>query len=291
MVEKKGTSKKRFCIDFRKLNALTKTETFPIPRIDDALDSLAGSKLFSTLDFNNAYWQLPLHHKSKEKTAFSTMSGNYQFSKMPFGLKNAVAAFCRTISNVLGNLKWNSCFVYLDDIVVFGRTIEEHNQRLDQVLDFVTSAGFMLNPKKCYFGMREITYLGYKVNEHGIMPDDVKTERIRKALPPKNISQLRTFLGMTGYYRDHVPLFGDLTSPMHALLQKNVKFVWTKECQDNFTKIQQILSTQPLLAHFEPNRETIISCDASQYALGAVTYWTVGHLRWSSTKDKDDMTA
>ena len=125
LVEKKGTSKKRFCIDFRKLNALTKTETFPIPRIDDALDSLAGSKLFSTLDFNNAYWQLPLHHKSKEKTAFSTMSGNYQFSKMPFGLKNAVAAFCRTISNVLGNLKWNSCFVYLDDIVVFC----SHNRR------------------------------------------------------------------------------------------------------------------------------------------------------------------
>ena len=270
LVDKKNNSKKRFCIDFRKLNEKTKTEKFPIPRIDEALDALSGSQYFSSLDFNNAYWQLPLHKDSMEKTAFSTTSGHYEFLKLPFGLKNAVAAFSSTISHVLGRLKWTSCFVYLDDIVVFGRTFEEHNQRLREVLQCVCEAGFMLNPKKCFFGMHEINYLGHIVNKDGVRPGEEKSLRIKQAKRPTNVRQMRSFLGMCNYFRRFIPDYGNLTAPLNELIKKSIKWVWTPQHEQCFEKLKTNLSSAPLLTHWYEGKPVVISTDASQYAIGAV---------------------
>ena len=270
MVKKKGTDKLRFCIDYQKLNAITVTEKYPIPLIVDAIDTLAGSKYFSTLDFNSAYWQLPIHHKSQQKTAFSTHSGHYQFKRLPFSLKNAVGAFSSVISNILGSLKYHSCFVYLDDIVVFGRSWSEHSERLEAVLSCVTEAGFTLNPRKCHLGVREIDYLGHRISEHGILPAEDKIKKIQQIRQPKTKRQVRAFLGLVGYYRKFIAAFATNAKPLNELLRDNAPFIWTKECEDAVEYFERALISEPLLAHFDEKLIPIIATDASGTGLGAV---------------------
>ena len=270
LVTKKGTDKLRFCVDYRRLNEVTVTEKFPIPLTADAIDTLSGSKFFSTLDFNSAYWQLPLHHRSRVKTAFSTLSGHYHFRKLPFGLKNAVGAFSSVISNILGSLKYNSCFVYLDDIVVFGKSWKEHNDRLDEVMKCVTEAGFTLNPKKCHFGVKEITYLGHRITEDGIFPGQEKVDKIKQIKAPKTKRQVRALLGLVGYFRNFVPAFATHAKPLNDLLRDNVTFAWSVECEDAMEYFKKMLTSAPCLAHFDESKPIIVATDASGTGLGAV---------------------
>lgn len=260
----------RFCIDFRKLNKITKRDTYPMPRIDDALDCLQGAQYFSSIDMRSGYWQIEVDPKDAEKTAFVTPDGLYQFRVMPFGLCNAPATFERMIDSVLGPLKWTSCLCYLDDIVVFGSTVEQHNARLRKVLKCMHAAGLTLNHKKCRFASQELTVLGHLVCPDGIRPDPKKTNAVTKFPRPTTIKAVRSFLGLCSYFRRFVKHFATKARPLHDLLKKGAIFRWEDEHETSFNCLKSALTSSPVLQHFDPEAPVEIHTDASGTGLGAV---------------------
>jgi len=186
----------RFCVDYRRLNAITKLDEFPLPRIDDSLDLLSGMKYFSTLDLATGYWQVSMSPDSKEKTAFITHEGLYEFTVMPFGLCNAPATFQRLMEVTLRGLARQKCIVYLDDILVVGQSFQEHIENLKEVLSRLKAAGLRLKPKKCHLVKQEVKYLGYVVSSARVSADLDKVRIIQDFPTPKNLKQLRSFLGL-----------------------------------------------------------------------------------------------
>ncbi|UYV79687.1 hypothetical protein LAZ67_18000272, partial [Cordylochernes scorpioides] len=269
LVRKKDGSL-RFCVDYRRLNKITKKDVYPLPRIDDALDTLSGSRYFSTMDMRSGYWQIEVDDKDREKTAFITPDGLYEFNVMPFGLCNAPATFERMIDNVLRGLKWDMCLCYLDDIVVYGSTFKEHLTRLYKVLRCIQQAGLCLNYKKCHFASRQITILGHVVNEFGTQPDPEKVKAIVHFPNPRNISETRSFLGLSSYYRRFIKSYANKSRPLNSLLKKDEKFIWGEEQDESFRILKQELGSSPVLGHFIEGAETHVHTDASGYGLGAV---------------------
>ena len=176
-------------------------DVFPLPRIDDSLDLLADSKYFTTLDLAAGYWQVRMSPESQEKTAFVTHSGLYEFAVMPFGLCNAPATFQRLMESVLVGLARDTCIVYLDDILVLGKTFQEHLQNLWRVFDRLREAGLRLKPTKCHMGRRKVEYLGYIVSDQGVAADPKKVDAVQAFPVPNNLKCLRSFLGLASYYR------------------------------------------------------------------------------------------
>ena len=202
-------------------------DSFPLPRIDDTLDMLSQSKFFTTLDLASGYWQVEMDPASSEKTAFTTYSGHYEFTKMPFSLCNAPATFQRLMETVLAGLVRTCCVVYLDDILVVGRTVEEHLDNLRKVFERLREAGLRLKPKKCYFLREEVEYLGHVVSADGVRPDPQKLTAVRNYAQPTDLKSLRAFLGLASYYRKFIPHFSRVASPLHALTRKDVPFDWS----------------------------------------------------------------
>ena len=201
MVKKKDGSL-HFCVDFSQLNAATVKDAHHLPGIDDLHNALLGARWFSTLDLKSEYWQVPIIERDKEKTAFRTSSGQlYEFIQVPFGLCNAPATFSRLVDHILAGLHWETCLFYLDDIIVFSSTWEEHLARLRQVFERVRHANIKLGAEKCAFAAKEVRYLGHRVTEEGLLPDSALLAAIQEIPPPKTATEVRSFLGVAGYYR------------------------------------------------------------------------------------------
>ena len=270
MVRKKDGSL-RFCVDFRQLNAATVKDAHPLPRIDDLLDALHGAKWFSTLNLKSGYWQVPIAEQDKEKTAFRTSSGQlFEFNQVPFGLCNAPATFSRLMDRVLAGLHWETCLFYLDDIIVFSSTWEEHLARLREVFERLRPAKLKLGPTKCTFAAKEVSYLGHRVTEEGLLPDPALLAAIRDIPPPKTATEVRSFLGLASYYRRYVKGFAAIAAPLHALTRKDALFHWSEDCQAAFDQLKVRLTTSPITAFPDFSQEFWLYTDASTAGLGAI---------------------
>ena len=266
----------RFCIDYRRVNSITRKDAFPLPRIDDSLDALSGAKWFSTLDLRSGYWQVEMEDTDKEKTAFSMGSGLYEFNVLPFGLCNAPATFQRLMEQVLRGLHWQTCLIYIDDIIIFSSTPEEHFQRLREVFDRLRMAGLRLKPSKCELLSREVRYLGHIVSDKGVSTDSSKIEAVQSWPTPTTIKQLRGFLGLCSYYRRFIRDFAAIAAPLHGLTRKGQKFFWSDECEERFRILKAKLTTAPTLAYPNFSEMFILDTDASNEAIGAVLSQVVG---------------
>ena len=267
---KKRDSSLRFCVDFRQLNAATVKDAHPIPRIDNLLDALHGARWFSTRNLKSGYWQVPIQERDKEKTAFRTSSGQlFEFNQVPFGLCNAPATFSRLMDRILAGLQWETCLFYLDDIIVFAATWEEHLARLHQVFESLRHAKLKLSADKCTFAAREVSYLGHRVTEEGL-PDAALLAVIREISPPQNATEVSSFLGLAGYYRRYVKNFAAVAGPLHALTRKDAVFHWSTDCQDSFDRLKTLLTTSSITAFPDFSLPFRLYTDALIAGLGAI---------------------
>ena len=260
----------RFCVDYRELNKITKRDTYPLPRVDDVLDCLANAKFFSSLYLESGYHQCPVEERDREKTAFVTPDGLFEFKVMPFGLSNGPATFERLMDSILRDRKWKHCLLYLDDLCVFGRTLEEHNARLHDVLSCLDRGNLSLNLKKCTFGATQITILGHEISQHGIRPDSSKTKAVRDFPKPENQKAVRSFLGLCSYYRRFIQNFSRVAARLNELLKDGSKFEWSTPQQEAFEALKNRLTSPPVLGHFDVSAPVTLRTDACKYGIGTI---------------------
>lgn len=281
LVRKKDGSL-RMCVDYRLLNAKTRKDAFPLPRIEESLDALSGAQWFSTLDLASGYNQVPVSEPDKQKTAFCTPFGLFEWNRMPFGLCNAPSTFQRLMQRMFGDQQCESLLLYLDDIIVFSSSVSQHVQRLEVVLDRLQREGLKVKLSKCSFFRREVGYLGHIISDQGVATDPAKIEAVAKWPRPSQVSELRSFLGFASYYRRFVEGFAKLASPLHKLVAKlagtkskkgsgqEFQAAWTLQCEESFEALKSKLTSAPVLAFADFSRPFILETDASHSGLGAV---------------------
>ena len=248
LVRKKDQSL-RFCVDYRKLNSLTKRDAYDLPCVEETIDSLLGAKFFSCIDLKSGYWQVPMAETDKHLTAFSVGPlGFFEFNVMPFGLSNSPATFQRAMERCMGDLHLSKCLIYLDDVIIFSKTFEEHLERLEAVFRRLSEFGFRLKPSKCQFLQREVRYLGHLISEKGIQVDPEKVECVKRAKPPKSKPELQSFLGFVGFCRKFIRNFALIARPLNDLMKKGVKFEWEENHQRAFDDLVEKMTSAPVLA-------------------------------------------
>ena len=269
----------QFCIDLRKLNNQTIKDAQSLPRIEDSLDCLDGAAIFTSLDLQSGYWQVEMTEDSKPLTAFTVGPlGFYECVQMPFGLTNALATFQHLMETCLGEMHLKWCIIYLDDIIVFSKTPEEHIERLRGMFEKLAAAGLRLKPSKCEFFKSQVTYLGHIVSKDGIETDPKKIEAIKNWPVPKTVTEVRSFLGFMNYYRKFIPKYAQVARPINQLVsgenanKKKALVDWTEECQIAFEHLKHLCNQTPILAYANYTKPFKLHTDASENGLGAILY-------------------
>lgn len=272
--KKDGTT--RPCVDYRRLNELTRKDAYPLPSIQDCLDSLSGATLYSTLDLQSGYWQIKVDEQDRHKTAFATRSGLFEYVSMPFGLCNAPSTFQRCMELVVGGLQWKTLLVYLDDVIIFASSTDEMVQRMDEVFTRLGHAGLKLRPDKCSLFQKQVTYRGHIVSGDGIGPDPQKIQAIKEWTTPRNTTDIRAFLGLCSYYRRFIKGFSARAHPLLKLLEACQVFKWTEECKNAFQDLKEALMGDEVMAYPQDEGLYILDTDASDSAVGA----TLSQMQW-----------
>lgn len=252
----------RFCVNYQKLNKVTIRDVYPLPRIDDSLNCLGRAKYFSTFDLASGYWQIPMAEEDKEKTAFVSHVGLYEFNTMPFGLNNAPATFQRFMDQCLAGLKWKTVLVYIDDIICFSETFEQHLKDLEEVFHRLEVSQLTLKPTKCFICRKRLEYLGHEVSAEGISPNSEKVDAIKKITIPKNVTDIKSFLGICGYYRKFISNFAQISTCLLELTKLDCPFIWTDRHQVCFDELKVLLTSAPILAHPNFDHPFIVQTDA-----------------------------
>ncbi|KAL9374753.1 hypothetical protein Peur_031632 [Populus x canadensis] len=267
---KKKDGSLRLCIDYRQLNRVTVRNRYPLPRIDDLFDQLQGAQFFSKIDLRSGYHQLRIRDEDISKTAFRTRYGHYEFLVMSFGLTNAPAAFMDLMNRVFGQFIDRFVIVFIDDILVYSRSREEHEQHLRMVLQTLRDHQLYGKFSKSEFWLESVAFLGHVVSRNGIEVDPQKIEAVKQWLRPTSVTEIRSFLGLAGYYRRFVENFSRISAPLTKLTQKNVKFQWSEACEKSFLELKERLTTAPILAVPSGSGGYTVYCDASRVGLGCV---------------------
>ena len=279
LLVKKPNKEYRFCFDGRRLNAVTKKDAYPLPRVDRILSMLKSARFISSIDLNSAFWQIPLDEASREKTAFSIPGrGLFQFRVMPFGLCNSAQTQQRLMDAVFGPQFEPNLFVYLDDIIIVSSTFEEHIRILKEVCSRLSEANLTVNLGKCQFFKQNLRYLGYVVNERGLQTDPDKIEAIVSYPPPTTTNELKRFLGLCSWYRRFIRQFSSVCAPLNELLKKRKKgqsIVWTDEAEKAFLEVKRSLVSAPVLSSPDFTKPFTLQCDASNTGLGGVLTQTI----------------
>ena len=270
VLAKKKDGSLRFCVDYRQSNLRTVKDTYPLPLIGSCLDALGGSKYFSTFDLRSGYHQVMLAPEDADKTTFLTRRGAFKFKVMPFGLTAAPATFQRLMDAVMSGVNFSICLIYLDDIIVFSKSLEEHLERLEIIFKRLETVNLKLKPSKCCLLKREVNFLGHTVSSEGIGADPEKSRSIEQWPEPRSIKDIRIFLGLCSYYRKLVKDFAQKAAPMYELLKKNRRFEWTSECHQSFLTLKSCLTHPPILSMPIDDGQYILDTDCSGQAAGAV---------------------
>ncbi|GBG69713.1 hypothetical protein CBR_g4544 [Chara braunii] len=266
--KKEGTI--RMCIDYRSLNAITVKNREPLSRIDDLLDRVQGCRYFSKIDLKSGYHQIAIWPEDQHKTAFQTRYGLYEFVVMPFGLCNAPGTFQHAMNRIFHHYLDKFVIVYLDDILIFSKTFKEHVADLDKVLSLLRQHRFKINGEKCEFGRTRVLYLGYEISAKGLKLDDAKVASSRDWPRPQSVTKMRSFLGMTGYYRNFVENYSIVAAPLTNLTRLDTPWEWIERCEAAFRHLKHALTHYGVLKLPDPDKPFIATTDASQYGIGAV---------------------
>jgi len=291
LVRKKDGSL-RMCVDYRQLNKITKKDAYALPRIEEILDSLAGNKYFTVLDMKSGYHQVGIEEAHKPRTAFTVGPlGFFEYTRMPFGLANSPATYQRLMEQILGDMHTQICFIYLDDVIIFAPTYEEHLRRLGLVLSRLQESGIKLSAKKCEFFQTKVKYVGHIVSEVGIEPDPSKIEKVKNWKTPLTPEEVRQFLGFVGYFRRFIKDFARIAKPLNALMPSPIQnkrcktkrkpsekrpWVWGKKEENAFEELKQRLMSPPILGYPNFDLPFELHVDASLLGLGAILYQDQG---------------
>ncbi|CAN1260507.1 Transposon Ty3-I Gag-Pol polyprotein [Linum perenne] len=270
LFQKKKDGSMRLCIDYRALNKVTVKNRWPIPNIADLFDQLGGARWFTKLDLRSGYYQVRIAKGDEPKTACVTRYGSYEFNVMPFGLTNAPATFCTLMNQVFEEFLDEFVVVYLDDIVIYSKTLEDHVTHLRKVFNALRENKLYVKKEKCEFAAKEVPFLGHIIGGGVLKMDGSKIKAIQDWEPPTKVPELRSFLGLTNYYRRFIKGYSTITTPLTDLLKKNKVWEWSEQCQEAFQKLKGAMSKEPVLALPDPTKPYEVQTDASDFAIGGV---------------------
>lgn len=270
LLVKKKDGSWRFCVDYRHLNAITVKNKYPLPIIDELLDELAGAQWFTKLDLRAGYHQIRMHIEDEHKTAFQTHHGHFEFRVIPFGLTSAPATFQSVMNNILSTLLRKCVLVFVDDILIYNQTMEEHLIHLQTVFQILHKHQLKVKKSKCSFAQQKLAYLGHIISPNGVSTDSDKIAVVQSWPVPSSVKELRSFLGLAGYYRKFVRNYGILSKPLTSLLKKGQLYLWTSATDQAFQAIKHALVTAPVLAMPDFSIPFVVETDASDKGMGAV---------------------
>lgn len=267
---RKKTGDKRLCVDYRALNRKTIKQHYPLPCMEDQMNRLSGCNYYCTLDLANGYYQIELAEESKPKTAFITPDGQWEFNRMPFGLVNAPAVFQRAVNKALGSLRFNTAVAYMDDVLVPSESIDDGLDKLERIFKRLREFNMTLKPSKCYFFQTTVDFLGFEVSAGGIRPGKRKIEAVQDFPVPRDVHNVRQFLGLASFFRKFIRGFAALARPLTGLLRNNTPWVWGADQQASFDELKQKLVSRPVLALYDPSLSTELHTDASKWGVGGI---------------------